>query len=257
MVRKAIQRLYLSTLKNKIIPRLIRFSFSLKKVLYFHRELSAVAVIIMLLVAGCRPTPAIRELVQGGDTLIITPGDIPDKLTAKLSASFFAVYPQYRKHFNKQAPQKVYVNVSTAGSQHPRGASANNSIHLYLANMEEDYGPVLETFCHELVHPLQRYPGTVDRWIKEGMADYANYKYGVITDAWRTDSFANTPRPGILWSSGYQHTAKFFMWLDAIYPHFTLNLNEACLSGNYQDTSYFSVHAGRSLPELWDDYVAP
>ncbi|MBZ4191605.1 basic secretory family protein [Niabella beijingensis] len=111
-----------------------------------------------------------------------------------------------------------------------------------------------ETFCHELMHQVLPYKNNVEKWLIEGMADYGNYYYGTTSPQWHRDSFNNTPRNDISWQSGYQHTAKFLMWLDTKFPGFTLSLHKACLQGTYKKQKYFIDKTDKTMEQLWALY---
>ncbi|WP_300597377.1 basic secretory protein-like protein [Niabella sp.] len=172
----------------------------------------------------------------------------------RLVATFFDRYPKFREQFNPNAPDTITVVViSDTGAPGP-GSSTRARIDLYSGYLRYHPEQLQETFCHELMHQVLLYHNNVEKWLIEGIADYGNYYYGATSLAWRSDSFNHTPRSDVYWYSGYQHTAKFLIWLDTQYPGFTRSLHKACLSGTYKKQTYFADHTNKTIEQLWTLY---
>ncbi|MBO9593446.1 MAG: hypothetical protein J7599_11105 [Niabella sp.] len=173
---------------------------------------------------------------------------------SRLVATFFDRYLKFREQFNPNAPGTITVAFINGIGAPGLGSSVRGRIYLYSSYLRNDPEPLQETLCHELMHQVLLYHNDVEKWLIEGIADYGNYYYGVTTLAWRRDSFNHTPGSDVSWYSGYQHTAKFLMWLDRQYPGFTRSLHKACLSGAYKRQTYFVDHTNKTIEQLWTSF---
>jgi hypothetical protein len=112
----------------------------------------------------------------------------------------------------------------------------------------DDQGAVI----HELVHVVQQYrsrrnPG----WLVEGVADYLRwFKY---------EPENKRPRPNpdrARYTDGYRTTAAFLAYVAAKHdPEIAVRMNQAMRQGRYQP-ELWQQYAGKSLDELWAEYIA-
>jgi hypothetical protein len=111
----------------------------------------------------------------------------------------------------------------------------------------EDIGAVI----HELVHVIQSYPRGRPGWVTEGVADYVRW---AIYEGKPLEWFP-VPRGDDGYTGGYRTAAGFLLWLESgPGPGIVRRLNRAMRERSYDD-ALFAEHAGKPLPELWQDYA--
>jgi predicted Zn-dependent protease with MMP-like domain len=106
---------------------------------------------------------------------------------------------------------------------------------------------------HEITHMFQHDDNDgngVDGGLIEGIADFVRIRAGY-------PPYRSQPNPNGNWNDGYHTTAYFLLWLDDQVEDFTYQLN---LSMSDKDMMSWSPEAfrtitGKSVDELWDDYV--
>ena len=112
----------------------------------------------------------------------------------------------------------------------------------------DDYGMV----AHELTHVVQSYRDTPRDagWVVEGMADYVRFfKYEPDADL----GPVNTGKAG--YRDGYRTAAKFLSWIEKTHDKDVIaQLNQALRNSEYKD-SLFKKATGKSLDDLWDEFV--
>jgi hypothetical protein len=111
-----------------------------------------------------------------------------------------------------------------------------------------------DIMTHEQFHAIEEGYRNAPKWVKEGLADYARYKYGIynILGGW---SLPNPPNLGH-YTDGYGNTARFFVWLEKWRrASFPTDLHSACLSG-YTSSFWSNKFSGKTVDQLWADYVA-
>ncbi len=112
----------------------------------------------------------------------------------------------------------------------------------------EDIGCVF----HELVHVIQDYKGGDSGWLTEGIADYLRW---AIYEGRSQDWFPVTDKPQG-YRDSYRVAAGFFLWLESdCSPGIVNKLNTALRKRTYKDESFFKKETGRTIEELWADYV--
>jgi hypothetical protein len=117
-----------------------------------------------------------------------------------------------------------------------------------LRNFIEDIGCVY----HELVHVIQNYGLRVSGWLTEGIADYLRW---AIYEGKSQDWFPFTDKPQG-YRDSYQVAGGFFLWLESDRcPGVVNKLNTALRKRTYKDESFFKEETGRTIDELWADYV--
>ncbi len=112
----------------------------------------------------------------------------------------------------------------------------------------DDFGMV----AHELTHVVQSYRDTPRNagWVVEGMADYVRFfKYEPNADL----GPVNTGKAG--YRDGYRTAAKFLDWIAKTHDKdIVVQLNQALRDSEYKE-SLFKKATGKSLDELWDEFV--
>jgi hypothetical protein len=112
----------------------------------------------------------------------------------------------------------------------------------------------LGCFVHEMVHLIQRYPGSrgTPGWLVEGIADYVRYKVGADT-RWH---IPKSYREGSSYTNGYGVTAAFLVYIERTHdPDLVKKLNRALAEGTYKG-DLFRDYTGKTVDELWADYKA-
>lgn len=111
----------------------------------------------------------------------------------------------------------------------------------------EDIGLIV----HELTHIHQSYPDPNPGWITEGVADYIRW---VVYEAKPLDWFTAPAKPQG-YRESYRTAAGFMLWLETEpAPGIVRKLNTAMRTKTF-DAKIFEKETGKSLDELWDDYV--
>ena len=113
----------------------------------------------------------------------------------------------------------------------------------------DDFGMV----AHELTHVVQGYKGAPREagWVVEGMADYVRFfKYEPDADL----GPVNTGKAG--YRDGYRTAAKFLSWIEKTHDKdIVAKLNRALRKREYKE-SLFQDATGKSLDDLWAEFVA-
>ena len=111
----------------------------------------------------------------------------------------------------------------------------------------EDIGLVF----HEMIHVLQQYGRTRYWWITEGTADYYRWaiyegkplKWFPVTE--KSDGY----------SSGYQVTAGFLLWLDSEKSSGIVSKINAAMRNKEFSPELFKEQTGSTVEELWQEYL--
>lgn len=119
----------------------------------------------------------------------------------------------------------------------------------YISEHPNDLG----LLTHELTHMAQVYPNydsdTV--WLTEGIADYSRYLFGPNDNGWRLPDLED----GQHYDDSYGVTARFLLWLEQHgYQGIVEELNDR-LQENTYDLNDFKEITGKTIQQLWDDYV--
>ena len=106
---------------------------------------------------------------------------------------------------------------------------------------------------HEWAHVAQGYGNNnVPGWFVEGMADYARFTYGP-NDSSFLPSGVNA---GDNYTSAYRVTARFLLWSEKhIDPNLVDKINTLAQQNRYGQDAFQTV-TGRTVDQLWSQYVA-
>ncbi|HUQ70111.1 MAG TPA: basic secretory protein-like protein [Planctomycetaceae bacterium] len=117
----------------------------------------------------------------------------------------------------------------------------------WVTDHPDDIGMVI----HELMHVVQAYPPSKAGWLVEGIADYVRYFQ------FEPDKKSKWPiNAKSSYKQGYGVTAAFLAWLERTkHPGIVLKLNAALRTSKY-DNRLFEELTGRSLDDLWAEFVA-
>jgi hypothetical protein len=146
----------------------------------------------------------------------------------------------------------VVVNDTFGGIASTSGSAIELSqsyVGGYTGDLEAELTGVL---YHEATHVwqwgLQDYEA--HWWVFEGIADFVRLRAGLGPAHWVA------PGQGSSWDKGYDVTARFLDYCDAlIKPGFVAELNAMMKENRYSD-DYFVQILGKSVDELWSDYKA-
>ncbi|CAN6304746.1 unnamed protein product [Urochloa humidicola] len=120
----------------------------------------------------------------------------------------------------------------------------------YVGNYSGDVKTeVTGVLFHETTHVWQwDGQGQANGGLIEGIADYVRLKAGYAPGHWVK------PGQGDKWDHGYDVTARFLDYCDALKPGFVAELN-AKMKNGYTD-EFFAQILGKNVQELWQDYKA-
>ena len=189
-----------------------------------------------------------------GYTLIVTNNDAAFDLReqVKLVTTFFTVYPDLAKVFNKHTEKTVYLVIDTA--YHGVAATADAHVRInpqWLYKHPED----IDVITHQLMHLVQDYGESVGPgWLTEGIADYARYKYGINNAAanWSLPPYKPTQN----YTNSYRITARFLLWIEThIKKGFVKKIDEQLRDHTYTADSWQQA-SGKTLEQLWNLYTA-
>lgn len=188
---------------------------------------------------------------QGDFTLCVTNHDTRTKpqTVAHMTQLFFDVYPRLVERFNAGAPRTVEFSIGPASFI--AGASGNEVRYQteWLLNQPEDYDVVV----HEVMHIVQSYT-TAPGWLTEGIADYVRHEYGVnnVAAGWSLQM----PGAGSSYADGYGTTGRFLVWLEARYAIEFVDMLDTALRGGSYVSGFWVSYTGKTVDQLWQDYVA-
>ena len=120
---------------------------------------------------------------QKGYTLTFINYDAPFDAAeqARLVKTFFTVYPELAKTYNRKILKEVKMVIDTTYKGVAETDNGKVTISsAWLHKRPED----IDVVTHEVMHIVQDYgESTGPGWLTEGIADYARYKFGVNNDA--------------------------------------------------------------------------
>ena len=170
----------------------------------------------------------------------------------RLVKTFYTVYPELVKTYNKHSLKEVTMVIDTAYTG--VAATANGRVTIsnkWLHKRPED----IDVVTHEVMHIVQDYgdsngPG----WLTEGIADYARYKFGVNNDAagWKLPDYKATQN----YDNAYRITARFLVWMEEkVKPGIVKTLDKQMRDHTFTDNTWKDL-TGKTVDELWKDYSA-
>ncbi len=194
------------------------------------------------------------SIKQGKYTLIYINKDKNfDSATGeKLKSTFFAVYPELAKAYNKKTARKVTFVIDPAYD----GVAATSDARVVFNPKWFERSPGdIDVVTHEVMHIVQAYgdsPGPW--WITEGIADYVRYKYGVDnTGAGWSLPDVNAKQN---YDNSYRVTARFLVWIERIYSkNFVKKLDKEMRAHTYQDDIWAEL-TGKNVADLWNEYTS-
>ncbi len=169
--------------------------------------------------------------------------------TERLMQTFFAVYPRMMAEYNPNASRQVLISIERR--YHGVAATEGARIHMnpaWFHQQPED----LDVVTHEGMHIVQAYKQWDPAWLREGIADYARYQFGVNNTAARW-SLPNYD-PGQSYQDAYRVTARFLAWLEKrVKPGIVKALDKSMRDGTYEPETWVKL-TGKDVDKLWSDY---
>jgi hypothetical protein len=185
-------------------------------------------------------------------TLINQDVTLDTALQQRLVNTFYTVYPELAKTYNKKTAKKVTFVIDTAY----KGVAETNDGKVtisseWLHKRPED----IDVVTHEVMHIVQDYgESTGPGWLTEGIADYARYKFGINNPAakWALPAYKPTQK----YTDAYRVTARFLVWIEEkVKPGIVKDFNKQLRLHTFTDNSWKTA-TGKTLDELWAEYAA-
>jgi hypothetical protein len=173
-------------------------------------------------------------------------------LKEKLVQTFFTVYPELAKEYNKKTEKNVTFVIDTAykGVAETGNATVTFSYKYMMAHPAD-----IDVVTHEVMHIVQEYgysAGPV--WLTEGIADYARNKYGVNNagSKWTLPAY----KPTQSYENSYRITARFLVWIEKnVKSDFVKDIDASLRKHTYTENTW-KEQTGKTLDELWASYSA-
>jgi hypothetical protein len=169
----------------------------------------------------------------------------------RMVETFFDLYPELTRQYNKYAAREVIFVVDTA---YKAVAEACGGRVLYSADWIRRYPGDIDVVTHEIMHIVQAYPdGAGPSWVAEGIADYVRYIFGVDNEGggWSLPPYS----PEQSYTDGYRITARFLLWLEKEEQRgIVKKLDEHMRNKSYSDSSWKEL-TGKDLNTLWESYT--
>lgn len=172
---------------------------------------------------------------------------------SKLIETFFTVYPQLIKAYNKKSSRNVTFVIDTAYT----GVAATSDDRVVFSSRYMKAHPKdIDVVTHEVMHIVQAYGGNSGGpgWLTEGIADYARSKYGVDNAGshWTMPAWKATQN----YDNSYRVTARFLTWLEEkVKAGIVKDFDSQLRAGTFTDASW-KTETGKTLDTLWADYSA-
>jgi hypothetical protein len=177
-------------------------------------------------------------------------GEFNPKTGDRMIETFFKVYPQEAKLYNKNTRKLVtfvidpeYTAVAAAS-----GGVIKVNPEWMIKNPED-----LDVVTHEAMHIVQGYPGGAGPgWVTEGVADYVRYKLGVNNPASNWSLPALTDKHH--YTNAYRVTARFFVWIEKNYSKKMVQKLDHAMRTKTYTQDFWAKETGKTVDELWDLY---
>jgi len=173
-------------------------------------------------------------------------------LKEKLVETFFTVYPELAKEYNKKTIKDVTFVIDTGY----KGVAATSDARVVFSYKYMMLHPRdIDVVTHEVMHIVQEYgysAGPV--WLTEGIADYARNKYGVNNagSKWTLPAYKSTQS----YENSYRITARFLVWIEKnVKPDFVKDIDASLRKHTYTENTW-KDETGKTLDELWASYSA-
>ncbi|WP_167605965.1 basic secretory protein-like protein [Maribellus sediminis] len=194
-----------------------------------------------------------ESITQGQYTLIYINKDenFKSEIGQKLKETFFEVYPEMAREYNRKAAKKVVFVIDPAYD----GVAATSNARVVFNPRWFDRSPNdIDVVTHEVMHIVQDYGNTPGPWwVTEGIADYVRYKYGVNNAAagWSLPEVTDKQN----YDNSYRISARFFVWIEQNKnKHFIKKMDRVMRKHTYEDEIWVKL-TGKNPTELWQEYT--
>ena len=183
-------------------------------------------------------------------TFINQDATLDTALQQRMVNTFYKVYPELAKAYNKKTAKEVTFVIDTAY----KGVAETDNGKVTISSRWMHLHPEdIDVITHEVMHIVQDYgesagPG----WLTEGIADYARYKLGVNNNAakWSLPPYKSTQN----YDNAYRVTARFLIWIEEkVKPGLVKDFNNQLRLHTFTDNSWKNA-TGKTLDELWKIY---
>ena len=173
-------------------------------------------------------------------------------LKQRMITTFFTVYPELAKAYNRKTAREVKMVIDTAY----KGVAETDNGKVTISSRWMHLHPEdIDVITHEVMHIVQDYGNsTGPGWLTEGIADYARYKFGVNNAAakWALPAYKSTQN----YDNAYRITARFLLWMEEkIKPGIVETMDKQLREHTFTDDTWKRL-TGKTVDELWKDYAA-
>jgi len=172
-------------------------------------------------------------------------------LQQRMVKTFYTVYPQLAKAFNKNTLKAVTMVIDTT---YKGVAETDNGKVTISSKWMHQHPEDIDVITHEVMHIVQNYGGdtTDPGWLVEGIADYARYKFGLnnVAANWELPQYKLSQN----YTDAYRVTARFLVWLEErVKPGIVNQLDSQMRDHNYTYLIW-QQQTGQTLDQLWKIY---
>lgn len=174
------------------------------------------------------------------------------EISQKLIDTFFEVYPELVKTYNKKATKEVSFVIDP--DYDGVAATSNNRVVFSSKYMTSHPGDI-DIVTHEVMHIVQAYGNEsgMPGWLTEGIADYVRYAFGVDNAGagWSLPDFKKEHS----YRNSYRITARFFVWMEQSgYHGIVKKLDKVGRNNSYNHGAVWMTITGKTLDEIWTEY---
>jgi len=204
--------------------------------------------------AQAQTIPSTNVITEGKYKLTFINYDVTldTALQHRMIRTFFIVYPELAKAYNKNTLNEVTMVIDTTYKGVAETANGKVTISSrWMHSRPED----IDVITHEVMHIVQDYGNsTGPGWLTEGIADYVRYKFGVNNAAakWALPAYKNTQN----YDNAYRVTARFLLWMEEkVKPGIVKELDSRLRKHTFTDNTFKEL-TGKTVDELWKTYSA-
>lgn len=204
---------------------------------------------------GDQSANEVKTYKKGGFTLNFEckASTFSSEISQKLIDTFFKVYPEIVKTYNKKATRQVSFVIDP--DYEGVAATSNNRVIFSSKYMTSHPGDI-DVVTHEVMHIVQAYGNNsgMPGWLTEGIADYVRFAYGVdnagagwsMPDLKKEHSYKNS----------YRIAARFLVWMEQSgYHGIVKKLDKVGRNNTYNKGAIWKEITGKSLDEIWAEYA--